>query len=43
MKKTVLKLILAALILSACGYAPTLAKADGFPLPMCWPNPCTMK
>jgi hypothetical protein len=41
MKKTVLRLILAALILTACGYAPTLAKADTAPLPMCWPNPCS--
>jgi hypothetical protein len=40
MKKTVLRLILAALLLTACGYTPTLARADGFPLPMCWPNPC---
>jgi len=39
MKSTILRIIVVTLLLVACGSAPVLA--DGTPLPLCWPNPCS--
>lgn len=38
MKRTIVRIILALALLTATGAAPVLA--DGFPVPMCLPNPC---
>ncbi|HEV3316975.1 MAG TPA: hypothetical protein VG488_08410 [Candidatus Angelobacter sp.] len=38
MKKTLLRIVVAALLLAACGSTPVLA--DGTPLPMCYPQRC---
>jgi hypothetical protein len=38
MKKTILRLVAATLLLLALG--TTTAVADGVPLPMCWPERC---
>lgn len=40
MKKTIVRIILAALLLVA-GATPVLA--DGTPMPVCWPHPCIVK
>jgi len=36
--KTIVRIVLATLLLVACSSAPVLA--DGGPVPACWPNPC---
>jgi hypothetical protein len=41
MKKTVIRLILAVLVLVACGSTPVLADG-GEPVPICWPDPCPL-
>ena len=40
MKKTIVKVVLALLMLAAYISTPSSAVADSVPLPMCWPNPC---
>jgi len=39
MKSTILRIIVVTLLLVACGAAPVLA--DGWPVPLCYPNPCS--
>ena|ERR1700674_402623 len=38
MQRTIVRIILAVLLLVACGAAPVLA--DGGPAPLCYPRPC---
>ena len=38
MKKTIIRTILAAIFLLASASTPVVA--DGFPVPLCYPNPC---
>jgi hypothetical protein len=42
MKKTIIKLILTAVFLVAAGNAPAQA-AGPWPVPLCYPNPCSTK
>jgi len=39
MKKTIIRIVVTTLLLLALG--ATSAVADGVPLPMCYPNPCS--
>jgi hypothetical protein len=43
MKKTIVRIILVTFLLLASGAGPILARADGIPKPMCWPNPCSVQ
>ena len=38
MKSTILRIIVATLLLVACGSGPVIA--DSTPVPLCYPNPC---
>lgn len=38
MQRTIVRIILAALLLVGCGAVPVLA--DGTPMPLCYPKPC---
>jgi len=40
MKRTIFRIIAAALLVVACGSAPVLADGGGGPVPLCYPNPC---
>jgi len=40
MKSTILRIIVATLLLVACGSAPVLADGGGEPVPLCYPKPC---
>lgn len=40
MKKTIIRTILAAIFLVASGSMPVVA--DSFPVPLCYPNPCSV-
>ena len=40
MKKTLIRILLTTLFLVACGSTPVLAGSDGWPVPICYPNPC---
>jgi len=42
MKKSIFRIIAAALLLVACGSAPVLADG-GEPVPLCYPKPCSAK
>ena len=41
MKKTIVRIILAAFLLLTSGATPVLA--DGSPVPLCYPRPCPVK
>src|SRR5262249_9207843 len=40
MKSTILVIIVALLLLVACGSSPMLADGGGEPVPLCYPKPC---
>lgn len=41
MKKTIVRIILVTFLLLTSGAVPVLA--DGTPVPLCYPRPCTVK
>jgi hypothetical protein len=40
--KKVIRIVVAALLLAAWSSTPVLA-AGPWPVPLCWPNPCSVK